>query len=396
MKSLNVMSTIALFGGSRRTDQTAGHREGISGSMTIAWDDQFKRGNIMWKVPRNIRMNDNIVVREDEIAVFYRDGKALAYLDKPDRYALTSQNAPIVGWLIKVFSGVQQQAEVFYLQKRIFDGKFGSKDPFVFEDPDFDLIELKTFGEFRYKIASPENFINQFVGTFSLSTSNEVELRIKEELVKQLYVTIGNMKQQGMKVTQLATSLNQIEQFTLENSKPHFGNLGVEIVQISGLNIPIPEEIREAIKKASGARVLGRAGPSGTAAYQQFAVADAMKTAAGQPGGAAGVGMGLGAGIGMGAAMGSQMPQMVQQPAQQTKTCVKCGKQIPVAMKFCGECGAEQVEGKPCVKCGKTVAPDLKFCGECGAPQVIACPECKTENPGNLKFCGNCGKPLQG
>ncbi len=396
MKSLNVLSTIALFGGSRRTDQTAGHREGLPGSMTIAWDDQFKRGNIMWKVPRNIRMNDNIIVREDEIAVFYRDGKALAYLDKPDRYALTSQNAPIVGWLIKVFSGVQQQAEVFYLQKRIFDGKFGSKDPFIFEDPDFDLIELKTFGEFRYKIASPENFINQFVGTFSLSTSNEVELRIKEELVKQLYVTIGNMKQQGMKVTQLATSLNQIEQFTLENSKPHFGNLGVEIVQISGLNIPIPEEIREAIKKASGARVLGRSGPDGTAAYQQFAVADAMKTAADQPGGAAGVGMGLGAGIGMGAAMGSQMPQMVKQPAQQTKTCVKCGKQIPVAMKFCGECGAPQVEGKPCVKCGKTVAPGLKFCGECGAPQVIACPECKTENPGNLKFCGNCGKPLQG
>jgi len=394
--SFAALSTIGLFGGGRRTDQTAAQREGLSGSMTIAWDDQYKRNNIMWKVPRNIRMNDNIVVREDEIAVFYRDGKALAYLDVPNRYALTSQNAPIVGWLVKVFSGVQQQAEVFYLQKRIFDGKFGSKDPFIFEDPDFDLIELKTFGEFRYKIGSPENFINQFIGTFSLQSSADVELRIKEELVKQLYVTIGNMKQQGMKVTQLATSLNQIEQFTLENSKPHFGNLGVEIVQISGLNIPIPEEIREAIKKASGARVLGRAGPQGTAAYQQFAVADAMKTAAAQPGGAAGVGMGLGAGVGMGYAMGQQMPQMVQQPAQQTKACVKCGKQIPVSLKFCGECGAEQVEGKPCVKCGKTVAPGLKFCGECGSPQVVACPACKAENPGNLKFCGSCGKPLQG
>jgi len=397
MTSLAALSTIALFGGPKRTDQTAGHKESIGGAMTIAWDDQFKRGNIMWKVPRNIRMNDNIVVREDEIAVFYRDGKALAYLDVPDRYALTSQNAPIMGWLTRVFSGVVQQAEVFYLQKRVFDGKFGSKDPFIFEDPDFDLIELRTFGEFRYKIASAENFINQFVGTFGLATSAEVELRVKEELVKQLYVTIGNMKQKGMKVTQLAISLNQIEQFTLDSSKPHFGNLGIEIVQLSGLNIPIPEEIKEAIRKASGARVLGRAGPGGVAAYQQFAVADSMKTAAAQPGGTAGVGMGLGAGIGMGVAMGQQMPQMIQpaQQAQQTKACVKCGKQIPVNMKFCGECGAEQVEGKPCIKCGKAVAPGLKFCGECGSPQVLTCPSCKAENPGNLKFCGSCGKPLQ-
>src|SRR2546425_1993452 len=94
------------FGGARRTDQTAGRKEGIIGAMTVAWDDQFKRQNIMWKVPRNIRMNDNIVVREDEIAVFYRDGKVLAYLDRPDRYALTSQNVAVLGWLQKVFTGV--------------------------------------------------------------------------------------------------------------------------------------------------------------------------------------------------------------------------------------------------------------------------------------------------
>src|SRR5436309_3277896 len=116
------------FGGARRTDQTAGRKEGLVGAMTVAWDDQFKRQNIMWKVPRNIRMNDNIVVREDEIAVFYRDGKVLAYLDRPDRYALTSQNVAVLGKLIQALSGVVQQAEVYYLQKRIFDGKFGTQD----------------------------------------------------------------------------------------------------------------------------------------------------------------------------------------------------------------------------------------------------------------------------
>ena len=77
----------------------------VLGSTTIAWDDQFKAGNIMWKVPRNIRLNDNIVVREDEIAVFYRDGKVLTYFDQPNRYALTDVNAPLVGKLLKFFTG---------------------------------------------------------------------------------------------------------------------------------------------------------------------------------------------------------------------------------------------------------------------------------------------------
>ena len=387
------------FGGAKRSDQTAGRKEGLTSSMTIAWDDQFKRSNIMWKVPRNIRMNDNIVVREDEIAVFYRDGKALAYLDRPDRYALTSQNVAILGWLQKVFTGVVQQAEVFYLQKRIFDGKFGTQDPFLFQDPDFDMIQLRAFGDFRYRIGDPEVFINQFVGTFGAATSADVEDRIKDELVKQLNVTLGKMKANGLKVVDFAASLNDIEQGTLANAKPHFLNLGVEIIQLSGLNIPLPEQIQDALQKMASAKVLGR---TSAAAYQQFAVADSLKAAAANPSGGAGVGVGLGAGIGMGYGMASQMGPMMapgaqaQQQQPQMKPCPKCGTMNPVTMKFCGNCGADTTAAagsKPCIKCGKPVAPGLKFCGECGAPQFLKCPD-GHEVPGNMKFCPECGKPV--
>src|SRR5438034_8478385 len=108
--------------------------------MTSACDEHMKRQNIMWKVPRNVRMNDNVVVREDEIAVFYRDGKVLAYLDRPDRDALTSQNAPILGRLIQALSGVVQQAEGYYLQKRIFDGKLGGPEAVLFAGRHFDAV----------------------------------------------------------------------------------------------------------------------------------------------------------------------------------------------------------------------------------------------------------------
>ena len=75
---------------------------------TLNWDDTAKANNLMWRAPRNIRFNDNIVVREDEYAVFLRDGKALAYIDRPDRYALSSLDAPVIGPIMKLF-GVQQK-----------------------------------------------------------------------------------------------------------------------------------------------------------------------------------------------------------------------------------------------------------------------------------------------
>ena len=334
----------------------------VLGSTTIVWEDQFKQDNVLWKVPRNIRLNDNIVVREDETAVFYRDGKVLTYFDQPNRYALTDINAPVVGKLLKFFTGVQQQAEVYYIPKRYLDGKFGSTQPYQFTDPTFGIVNLRVFGEYRWKISSPELFINQFVGTFSVDTSDDVESRIKEQMVILVYNSLGKMKQQGMKVTDLAASLTNIEQEVLATSSDHLGQYGIEINKVSGLTISLPDEVQKAIDTRSQMSVLG-------VNYMQYQTGQAIEDAAKNPSGGAGVFAGLGAGLGAGAAIGGQMGQgMVQ---GQTKTCSNCGSLIPLNTKFCPNCGASQVQaqassGKFCPNCGSPVASGAKFCPNCG------------------------------
>src|SRR5438309_2121105 len=340
-------------------------------------------------------LSATIQIKETELDKLYEyDYAMLDSLDRADRYALTSQNAPILGRLIQALSGVVQQAEVYYLQKRIFDGKFGTQDAFLFQDPDFDMVQLRAFGDFRYRLKDPETFINQFVGTFGAATSAEIEDRIKGELVKQLNVTLGKMKANGLKVVDFAASLNDIEQGVLANSKPHFATLGIEILQISGLSIPLPDAIKDALEKMASAKVLGR---TSAAAYQQFALADSMKAAAANPSGGAGTGIGLGAGIGMGYGMASQMPGMIAQQQQtQQRPCPKCGTMNAVTTKFCGNCGADTTiaaGSKPCIKCGKMVGPGQKFCPECGAAQTLKCPD-GHEVPGGMKFCPECGKPV--
>ncbi|MEW5761437.1 MAG: SPFH domain-containing protein [Candidatus Thermoplasmatota archaeon] len=366
----------------------------VIGATTIFWDDAQKRTNVMWKVPRNIRLNDNIVVREDEIAVFYRDGKALAYIDRPDRYALTSINAPIVGAIVKFLSGVVQQAEVYYIQKKVFDGKFGSKQPYQFRDKEFGIVNLRLFGEFRYRVSNPTNFINQFVGTLHYSGSAEIEERTKEQMVLLAYDAIGHLKEKGMGVADLASNLTTIEQVILEKSKDHFDLYGIEINKISGLYVSVPEEVQKAVDTRASMGILGTS-------YIQYQAGQAMREAATAPGGAGGVagaGVGLGAGVGMGYVMVDAMRQglQAQPPQPQGKACIKCGAIVLPNQTFCPSCGAKQVVGLECPKCKATVSPEAKFCPSCGNKMVNECPSCKAQILPGTRFCPSCGAKIGG
>ena len=368
----------------------------LIGADTFKWEDSDKRLNLMYRMPRNIRFNDNIVVREDEIAVFYRDGKALAYLDRPDRYALTSLNAPIIGKVIAALSGVRQQAEVVYLQKRVVDGKFGSKQPYQFRDKEFGMVNLRVFGEFRYKISGPENFVNQFVGTMNYASSAEVEERIKEQMVIIIYDSLGDMKSDGLGVADLAANLTAIEQIVLGRSKDHFDLYGISVEKLSGLYVSLPEEVQKAVDTRSSMQILG-------ANYVQYQSGQAMREAAQNPsGGTAGAGVGVGAGIGMGWTMMDAMRAPGPAPTAaapaavpETVACPKCGVANPVTGKFCASCGAKLAVGKvACAKCGADVAEGAKFCPECGTQMAASkkCGSCDAEVPAASKFCPECGK----
>ncbi len=369
----------------------------VIGAETFNWEDANKRGNIMFRVPRNIRWNDNIVVREDEIAVFFRDGKALAYIDRPDRYALTSLNAPIVGAIVKFLSGVQQQAEVVYLQKRAFDGKYGSKQPYPFRDKEFGMVNLRVFGEFRYKVSAPANFVNQFVGTFNFATSAEVEERIKEQMIILIYDSIGDMKNEGMGVADIAANLTSIEQVVLARTKDHFDLYGISIDKISGLYISMPEEVQKAVDTRSSMQILG-------ANYMQYQTGQAMREAAQNPsGGAAAAGVGVGAGIGMGWTMMDSMRTAQTAPPAGTAAaagaalvvCAKCNTQNPPGNKFCASCGAKLGPATaPCPKCKAQVSEGSKFCPECGGPMAATkkCGSCGADVAAASKFCPECGK----
>ncbi len=344
---------------------------------TLEWPTTAKGMNVVWKSNRNVRMNDNIVVKEDEIAVFYRDGKALSYIDRPGRYAMTSLDIPAISALVNFLTGIKQDAEVYYIQRRPFDAKFGSRQPYQFKDADFGLVNLRLFGQARWRVADPANFISRFVGTLGATTAHQIEERLRDQIVMVVFDGLGEMKKRGLAVVDLAANLLEIEQVTLEKCKPHFAPYGVEIQKLSGLTISLPTEVQKAVDARASMGILGTN-------FMQYQTGKAMRDAAANPaGGAAAAGVGVGAGIGM----GWQMAGAMQPPPP--------GQQQQQAPPPLGPPAAPPPAGEPCPKCQSKNAPGTKFCGNCGTNlQGQACPNCKKPVTSGHKFCGSCGTKM--
>ena len=87
---------MALFSKVNKKIGSGSDIEGADSRKGFYWVEDQKGDNVMWRLPRNVMWNDNVLVREDEYGIFFRDGKALAVFDRPDRYALTTQNIPVL------------------------------------------------------------------------------------------------------------------------------------------------------------------------------------------------------------------------------------------------------------------------------------------------------------
>jgi len=391
----------------KKTPSTKGTGKSLSGADTFMWDDAAKGDNIMYRIPRNIVWNDNVVVREDECAVFFRDGKVLTVLDTPGRFGLTSLNIPALTALQRIVTGTQPVAEVYYVQRREMRGKFGSSQALTFRDQDFGMIRLQIFGQFAYKVTDPLQFITQFVGTKGFSENDDVISWLKDEVLMQLNDTLGELKtQKQMSALDLPAYLEEIEQILLSKLESDVAEYGVKIMRITGLNINFPENVQKSIDERAGIGALGLTDQKQKDAYMAFQTGKAMRDAASQEGGAAGAGVGagvgLGAGMGMGMMMANQLGQTQQeQPAQQPTApppgikCKSCGAEIPSGSKFCINCGDKVGGGISCPECKADVPPGSKFCLNCGTKMIISCPECNAELQAGTKFCPGCGTKIE-
>ena len=349
----------------------------------------------------DIKMGAQLIVQENQSAVFFRDGKALDTFG-PGRHTLTTMNVPLLTKLLSLpFGGTSpfQAAVVFVARHTFQDMKWGTKEPIPFRDSELYMVRLRAFGKYSVRVADPQLFVASIVGTRGLVSTQTLGEYLRDIVVSRLNDLLGeNLKT----VFDLPAYYDELAAGVKARVAEDFSKQGLELVDMLISAITPPEEVQKKIDERASMSALGDMGR-----YMQYKAAESMPDAAKQPGGAAGTGMGLGMGFGYGQMManafgGGQQGQQGQGQqggggaAAQMVPCPKCQTPNPAGAKFCSNCGAntqvQQAAGVQCPNCQAQVPAGSKFCNSCGTSvEPKACKNCNNPLPPGSKFCGNCG-----
>ena len=371
----------------------------------IARPDQAKN-QILYKWPdTNIRKLTQLTVQQDELAVFFRDGRVQGTVT-PGRCTLDSSEIPFLGMLVDAASGGNLfKTEIYFISTREFPNlPFGGMIDNVV-DPETSLaIGLRVFGEYSLKVVEPQSLILNLVGTQNIQTNDQITDWMREQLLKVLRTdVVSHIVSSNWAILGIAAHTDEIEKEALQKVQEHINTYGLQIVRLGNFTISIKEEDEEALKRyrkdVQYTRLAG--------GYQQYSAGQALQgigEGAAQGGGATGPAI-LGVGLGLGQQV-TGAGQTVAAGGQVQVRCGNCGTLNAESAKFCSSCG-QGLAAAPapagavvaCANCGARNAATAKFCSNCGqslqAPAALTCPQCGTQSPAGTKFCPNCGTGLQ-
>jgi excisionase family DNA binding protein len=268
------------------------------------------RDEIVHRIPEtgfgDFRIGSQLIVREAQNAVFFRDGKALDTF-RPGRHTLTTANIPLLVDLIgKAFSDrTPFTAEVYFVSMREFPNqKWGTPQPILVRNPGMGLgvALLQGYGTFGVEVADAQQVVTQIVGAMGAYSMNDIQARLRAMLLSKLQDLLGETTK-ASSVPELIGLVEEIGAGVRAKSQDDFKALGLRLKSF------YIENLKPSDKSAEELRAMGMLD---MATYTQLQAADAMRDAAQNPSGGAGLTAGIGAGMGLGTAIGDALRQGAQ------------------------------------------------------------------------------------
>jgi membrane protease subunit (stomatin/prohibitin family) len=245
-------------------------------------------------------------VRESQMAVFVNEGQ-IADVFGPGTHKLTTQVLPLLTNLKnwdKLFDA-PFKSDVYYFSTRVQTGrKWGTAQPVTIRDKDFDMIRVRAFGMYSYRIADPRKFFTEISGTRESYHRDEVEDQLRGLLLATMANSLG-----GGNVSFLDMAANQtlMAQQIKGDLGTAFARYGIGLDEFNVASVSLPEELQAALDERIASGMKGGLSADKMKGFTQFQVASAIPLAAQNEGGIAGIGAGLSAGMAVGQMMGQGM-----------------------------------------------------------------------------------------
>jgi membrane protease subunit (stomatin/prohibitin family) len=270
---------------------------------------------IVHRVPEGgsgeFRLGSQLIVRESQVAVFFRDGKALDVFG-PGRHTLSTQNIPLLANLISIpFGGTSPfRAEVVFVNMADFiDQKWGTPQPVTFRDAELGMVRLRANGTYAMAVADPQQFVNKIVGTQGAYSTEQVGDYLRQIIVSRFNDALGETMKT---LLDLPSQYQELAATVRAAVIDDFQNVGLQLKQFFITSITPPDEVQKVIDQRSSMGALGDMNR-----YMQYQAAQAMgNLGQGGQGGAGGSGLETGAGLGAGLALGGAFAGMLNQSMQ--------------------------------------------------------------------------------
>jgi membrane protease subunit (stomatin/prohibitin family) len=350
-----------------------------------------------------------LLVNPGQVAIFVYEGGVKAVHREAGLFELATANIPFWTTVTKFMQAFESEhkATIYFVRATEFlDQKWGTKGPIKYEDPKYRFpVGLRAFGNFSFRIASPESFFVNIAGTRDYYSVADVRTAMVDRMLTPL---TDLMAESGFSYIEVDRNRVELSAKLLEGLQEVFSKIGFQLTDFRIENTDFDDEtkarigkIADKIAEAQAISAMGQVDPAGMRNYATTEQLAALREAARNEGGVAGLGVGLGAGVGFGQAMGGMFTppgQQGQQPqpsaTASAAVCNKCQAALAAGAKFCPACGAPAAVQAVCPGCGKPVSPEDRFCQECGKPLATACPTCAKPVAAGARFCPACGEKM--
>ena len=286
----------------------------------LQWNEDTE-GVLAWRYPMQdfeIQNGGMLTVRESQVAVFVNEGK-IADVFGPGNHKLTTQTLPLLTNLKnwdKLFAS-PFKSDVYFFSTRIQTGrKWGTVQPITIRDKDFDMIRVRAFGMYSYRIADARKFFAEISGTREIYTREDVEEQLRGITLATMASSLG-----GANVSFLDMAANQalMAQQVKGDLAKSFERYGVGLDEFNVASVSLPEELQAALDERISAGMKGGMSADKMAGFTKYQVASAIPLAAQNEGGIAGLGAGLSSGLAFGQVMaqgltGAMAPQAAPAP----------------------------------------------------------------------------------
>jgi membrane protease subunit (stomatin/prohibitin family) len=271
---------------------------------------------IVHRVPEEgsgeIVFGSQLIVRESQAAIFFRDGRAMDVFG-PGRHTLTTMNLPLLVNYLKIPFGSKSpfRAEVVFVNLKDYnDIPWISPKPIAFRDDDLGVVRLDTQGKFAFQVQRAQQFVNQIVGTRGLYQTDDIVGYLQSIVVSRLNDLLGSL---DVGLLDLPAQYDELGAGVRARAAEDFAAMGLNVKSVYITAIGVPPEVEKALDERASMGAIGN-----MQAYLQFKAARALGDAAqatGEGGGSlTGAGVGLGAGMGLGATMAGAITQAMQGP----------------------------------------------------------------------------------